>query len=363
METPFTFDALLKRIDEIDPILYTETRNFTDGAVTQLSPYISRGVISTQQVAKRLLAKHSYADCAKLIQELLWRDYFQRLQQQRPSLHSDAIRPGGSNRRGLPLAVMHGKTGIHAIDEAIERLYEKGYMHNHVRMYLAALCCPIAQCHFEAPARWFYYHLLDGDVASNFGSWQWVAGTLTGKSYVANQENIDRYTRTSQKGTFLDIPYEKIGQRIPEQLSEITQPVLETHLPKTGKPVISRSRVLLYTHYNLDPLWHVGEDVDRILMMEPSHFRRFPMGEVVMRFIIALSKNIPGLQLYSGEVDDLVREHPSFDFIAKEHPLFAHWKVRFESRDWLVPDVEGFYPSFSKYYHQCQKHIEQYDHA
>ncbi len=363
METTQTLRQLLDHIDAINPVRYTETRNFTDGSVTGLSPYISRGVISTRLVAQRLLAKHDYASCSKLIQELLWHDYFQRLQQHRPSLYFEALRPGGVTRRGIPLAVMHGKTGIHAIDDAIETLYQTGRMHNHVRMYLAAICCPIAHCHFEAPARWLYYHLLDGDVASNFGSWQWVAGNLTGKSYVANQENIDRYTRTSQRNTFLDIPYEKLGRGLPDILADVTLPVLETHLPATELPVLSRSKVLLYTHYNLDPLWHAEEDVDRVLVLEPSHFRRFPVGEVVLRFVFDLMKQIRGLKLYCGEVDDLLQHHPSAEFTAKEHPLFAHWNVTFEDRDWIIPHVDGFFSSFSKYYHQCQKHLPEYDHV
>lgn len=361
MEAIMTFEQLLERIDAIDPVQYEQTRNFIDGAVTELSPYLSRGVLSTRLITRRLLARHDYNTCSKLIQELLWRDYFQRLQQHRPQLYFEALRPGGESRRGIPLAVLHGRTGIEAIDDAIEKLYQTGRMHNHLRMYLAAICAPIGHCHFEAPARWMYYHLLDGDVASNFGSWQWVAGTLTGKPYVANQENINRYTHSKQRGTFLDIPYEKLGKGIPKQLTETTMPVLETNLPKGEKPVISRRKVLLYTHYNLDPVWHKAEDADRLLVLEPSHFRRFPVGEVVLKFILGLMRQVPGVQLYCGEVDDLIRANPDVTFIAKEHPLFAHWNVRFEDREWILPDIDGFYYSFSKYYHQCQKYIVEYD--
>ena len=48
---------ILKLVDSIDPIRYGNTRNYGNGAVTKLSPYISRGVISTKQVAKAILAK------------------------------------------------------------------------------------------------------------------------------------------------------------------------------------------------------------------------------------------------------------------------------------------------------------------
>ena len=50
-----TYEQLIKRLDEIDPIAYGKSRNFTDGAVTELSPYISRGVIDTKTVLLHLV--------------------------------------------------------------------------------------------------------------------------------------------------------------------------------------------------------------------------------------------------------------------------------------------------------------------
>jgi outer membrane protein OmpA-like peptidoglycan-associated protein len=57
-------------------------------------------------------------------------------------------------------------------------------------------------------AKWMYAHLLDHDPAANFLSWQWVAGTFSSKKYIANQENINKYTNTKQEGSFLDTEYE-----------------------------------------------------------------------------------------------------------------------------------------------------------
>ncbi len=48
------YDGILKKIDLINPVKYARTRNFIDGAVSMLSPYISRGVISTKQVFQNL---------------------------------------------------------------------------------------------------------------------------------------------------------------------------------------------------------------------------------------------------------------------------------------------------------------------
>jgi deoxyribodipyrimidine photo-lyase len=54
---PTNYNDILERIDNFNPLPYAKTRNFADGAVSRLSPYISRGVISTQQVFRHLKAK------------------------------------------------------------------------------------------------------------------------------------------------------------------------------------------------------------------------------------------------------------------------------------------------------------------
>ena len=53
---PTNFDEILQRVHRIKPLKYSSSRNFIDGAVTYLSPYISRGVISTKYVLNHLLS-------------------------------------------------------------------------------------------------------------------------------------------------------------------------------------------------------------------------------------------------------------------------------------------------------------------
>jgi deoxyribodipyrimidine photo-lyase len=67
-------------MDRIDPILYGKTRNFIDGAVTYLSPYVSRGVISTKFVLENILNRGYHPNgIEKFVQELAWRDYWQQV--------------------------------------------------------------------------------------------------------------------------------------------------------------------------------------------------------------------------------------------------------------------------------------------
>lgn len=77
---PTEFDAILDRIATIDPVGYGKSRNYINGAVSYISPYISRGVISTKFVYLELLKRNYHpSSILKFIQELAWRDYWQQV--------------------------------------------------------------------------------------------------------------------------------------------------------------------------------------------------------------------------------------------------------------------------------------------
>ncbi|MEO5685192.1 MAG: hypothetical protein ABIQ88_21280 [Chitinophagaceae bacterium] len=78
MDFPTDYKSILARIDAIDPVKYGRTRNFIDGKLTFLSPYISRGIISSKQVKDAILAKgYKPYQIEKFLQELAWREYRQ----------------------------------------------------------------------------------------------------------------------------------------------------------------------------------------------------------------------------------------------------------------------------------------------
>ena len=61
-------------------------------------------------------------------------------------------------------------------------------------MWLAAYVVHWRRVAWQAGARWFLQHLLDGDPASNNMSWQWIASTFSHKPYMFNRENLERYS-------------------------------------------------------------------------------------------------------------------------------------------------------------------------
>lgn len=193
--------AALPLLAAIDPARYAKSRNHLDGAVTRLSPYIRHGIVTLAGVRDLALEAAGGPDRAtKLVNELGWRDYYQRVyarladrvwEDQEPYKTGLAAEAYAGE---LPDAVPLGQTGLACIDGFADALARTGYLHNHARMYVAAYVVHWLRVRWQAGARWFLRHLLDGDPASNNLSWQWVASTFSHKPYIFNRANLERAT-------------------------------------------------------------------------------------------------------------------------------------------------------------------------
>ncbi|NBV12578.1 MAG: deoxyribodipyrimidine photolyase [Sphingobacteriia bacterium] len=360
LKFPTDYKTILNKLDQIDPIQYGKTRNYINGAVTYLSPYISRGVISTKQVLIYLIAKgYNIPQMESFVKELCWRDYFQRVGQHK-NLNLDIKQAQSSILHyEIPVQIINVNSGITGIDNSIQQLYNTGYMHNHCRMYTASLICNIAKSHWLHPAQWMYYHLLDGDWASNASSWQWVAGANSNKKYYANQENVNKYSFTQQTNSFLDYPYEKIEQmEVPESLIKTQKLELETQLPISDILTLDTNLpTYIYNYYNLDPVWHSEESGNRILLLEPDFFRAYPISKKCMDFMLDLCKNIPQIQVFVGSFESLCNQYNLQNIVYKEHPLNIGYTGIEEPRDWIAEKVTGYYPSFFSYWKKVEKYL------
>jgi deoxyribodipyrimidine photo-lyase len=329
---PTNYAAILQRLHEVRPSQYGATRNYLDGAVTRLSPYLTHGVLTTRQVGQEVLRRATYQQAEVLLRELAWRDYYHAMWQDiGDGIMQDLRYPQpGTTQQDLPKAVIQATTGIQVIDQAISELYQHGYMHNHARMWTAMLCCAVGQTYWKQPSRWLYYHLLDGDIASNTLSWQWIAGTARQEPYIANQENLNHYSRTNQSGTFLDYAYDELRKRpMPQELLERQSFNEVTDLPETAIPELP-GQVLLYHPWSLDPQWHADSKQRRIVLLEPSHFVRYPVSQKRRSFIKALAAQIPGAEVVVADFDTVASRNPNTLFCYKDHPAVIHWKGEME---------------------------------
>lgn len=368
----------------IDVKRYGKTRNYVSGSVTELGPYVSRGVVSTRAIWAYLLGRgHSFEEMFGFVQQLAWRDFFQRVWQGLGDGINEDIRreQEGVIHRLLPAAIAAGNTGIEGIDTGISRLKDTGYMHNHLRMYTAFLTANLAGAHWRLPAQWMYAHLLDGDWGSNALSWQWVSGTFSNKKYIANQENINRYTQTNQRGTYLDVDYESLAiAPVPDVLkkpftveevlpfADCDADALRLAVAKFGLPLwaldnpIMDDRLVIHNYYQLDPQFQSALPGTRLLLLEPSVFAQYPIASHCVAFMLALATEIPNVQVFVGEFDELVGALEPFghvEIVYQEHPLNRHYRGAEIPRDWLAPEVEGSFSSFFSYWKKVEKSLRK----
>ena len=189
-------------------------------------------------------------------------------------------------------------------------------------------------------------------------SWQWVAGSNANKKYYANQDNINKYFNSSQKQTFLDIDYSQFSTlAIPEALAEVSDFDPQTNLTNTADIQLKKDKkTLVYNYYNLDPDWNAGEDVQRVLLLEPSFFKTYPVSQKCIEFVTQLADNIDGVQILVAEFESLTQQVDPGQIIYKEHPTNRPYLGTEEARSWMF-EVSGYYPSFFAFWKKCKKLI------
>ena len=265
---PATLPAAEAAVMAVRPDDYAKSRNFLDGAVTRLSPYLTHGFVSTSEVLRKVDARHSLAAQHKFVFELGWREYYRHVWSHRGSGIFQSLQPGilpeDAYAGDLPADIREARTGIPAIDETVRTLYATGYIHNHARMWLASYVVHLRKIHWRQGADWLYGHLLDGDLASNHLSWQWVASTSSKKPYLFNAENVARYAPPAyhSPGTIIDTTYEHLDalarqpETPPENPSDsgsTAEPILTAEPPQsyrlsTPDPELVRDRFVWVVH-------------------------------------------------------------------------------------------------------------------
>ncbi|RVT97710.1 deoxyribodipyrimidine photo-lyase [Rhodovarius crocodyli] len=151
-----------------------------EDATSALSPHLRFGEVSPRQVwhAAReagAAGEHTF------LKEVLWRDFSYHLLWHRPEMPQTALQskfgefPWRPDSR-LLAAWQQGRTGYPIVDAGMRQLWRTGWMHNRVRMVAASLLVKHLLQPWQHGEAWFWDTLVDGDLASNAASWQWVAG-------------------------------------------------------------------------------------------------------------------------------------------------------------------------------------------
>ena len=257
-----TLAAAQARITALRPVAYARTRNALDGAVSGLSPYITHGLVTLADVLAGVASRHAIDVQHKFVYELGWRAFFRHVWQHRgdgifQSLHEGPL-PDDAYARELPADIREARTGVPVVDQAVRALYTTGMLHNHARMWLASYVVHVRKVHWRSGADWLYGHLLDGDLASNHLSWQWVAGTGSGKPYLFNADNVARYAPAAwhSPGSVIDASYEALDRlaRQPAQRRP-SQPALQ---PASDRNRLNDSRLVVEPRLSAEPPDELG---------------------------------------------------------------------------------------------------------
>jgi deoxyribodipyrimidine photo-lyase len=157
---------------------YAEDRDqLTPGATSVLSPYLHFGCISPVEVLAR--ARES-GDSDAFVRQLCWRDFFGQLLAANPRMQSEDLNPRRTGWRDDAEAFdawRYGHTGYPIVDAAMRQLADEGWLPNRARLIVGSFLTKTLSLDWPRGADVFSELLVDGDVASNVGNWQWVAGT------------------------------------------------------------------------------------------------------------------------------------------------------------------------------------------
>ena len=163
--------------------IYKEARDRPDlDQTSKLSPYLRFGEISPRTIVLNILkSKKLSASVLTYLSEIGWREFSYSLLYYSKNLASIPINmkfqkfPWRKSSKDLDLW-KKGKTGIPLVDAAMRQIYEKGWMHNRLRMVVGSFLVKNLLLNWTLGERYFQETLLDYDEASNAAGWQWIAG-------------------------------------------------------------------------------------------------------------------------------------------------------------------------------------------
>lgn len=168
---------------------YKEKRDFPGlNGTSRLSQDLRFGTISPRTIVSKVeaaMAKASPAARRSLeayLNEIIWREFYIQLLAHFPEVLKLEFNP---KYRGMPWPGksealkrwMEGTTGFPIVDAAMRELLQTGFMHNRTRMITAMFLTKDLHVDWREGESWFMQHLVDGEIASNNGGWQWSAGT------------------------------------------------------------------------------------------------------------------------------------------------------------------------------------------
>lgn len=158
---------------------YNDTRNFPAmEGTSNLSPHLRFGTVGIRKIYKKAID----AKDETFWNELIWREFFMQILYHFPETVNNAFkkkydRIEWRNNEDEFEKWKTGTTGYPLVDAGMRQLNETGLMHNRVRMVVGSFLCKHLLIDWRWGEAYFAEKLLDYEMSSNVGNWQWVAGS------------------------------------------------------------------------------------------------------------------------------------------------------------------------------------------
>ena len=165
-------DYTLKILDS-----YKENRDIPyNDQTSYLSVHLRFGTVSIRRIINQLKANEVF------LSELIWREFFMQILYNFPHVVNNSFKSKYDkiewrNNNEEFKKWCEGKTGYPIVDAGMRQLNQTGYMHNRVRMIVAGFLCKHLLIDWRWGEKYFAKKLLDYELSSNNGNWQWAAGT------------------------------------------------------------------------------------------------------------------------------------------------------------------------------------------
>jgi deoxyribodipyrimidine photo-lyase len=315
----------LKKLNSIDVDAYAKNRNFLNGAVTHLSPYLRHGCLTLNETFDSIKKRFgSRAD--KLLYELAWRDYWRLVWQSQGNAIYSEMEPPKVAIGHAPLAedITQGKTGLPCVDAFVNDLLTTGYVHNHARMWFASYVVHHRKIDWRAAADWYEAHLLDGDAASNHLSWQWVTSTFSSKPYFFNKENLGRYTGEKYCASCkaecpFDATYEVLNERLFDAtLVPIAKKYTLTSIPRqmmSGHPTVA-----VFIHDEMLTAAHplIKKPFPKIFVFDPQIHGTWSLNR--LQFVADCLNEMEGVEVWSGDTYQVLMQRGVGQVMTQDTP-------------------------------------------
>lgn len=208
---------------------------------SRISQDLRFGLLSIRTVHAAAMEARAQADATGrsgidvFIKELAWREFYFAILDHFPNVMDEEF---NSDWRGLPWDVpgekfelwKNGRTGFPIVDAGMRQLLGTGFMHNRLRMITAMFLTKDLHHDWKLGESWFMRHLVDGEIASNNGGWQWSAGTgADAAPYFRIQNPWSQSARHDPDGRY-------IRRWLPE-LAHIRDAAVLHAPPRDGRPI------------------------------------------------------------------------------------------------------------------------------